>query len=127
MRGVKRQRNHTFNLEMKIISEKISKEEFRRIAEEDFGFYAKAVVDVEHEIIALGGELHSDEERLLLESGSIQDNLWGINILVDSEINERIEFDSVINIRPRLGNMSKSVEDASTREKIISIVNNLIG
>jgi hypothetical protein len=111
---------------LKIISEKITREELKRIADEDYGFYVKAVVDIENEIIAIGGELHSDEERLLLENGSLQDNLWGINILLENEKHERVEFDSMINIRPRQGNRSKSVEDSSIREKIISIVNNLL-
>lgn len=111
---------------MKIISEKISKEELQEIANEDYGFYAKAVVDIENEIIALGGELHSDEERLLLENGSLQENLWGINIQLETDSNERIEFDSMINIRPRIGNMSKGVEDPLIREKIINVVNKLI-
>lgn len=111
---------------MKIISEKISKQELKEIADEDYEFYVKAVVDTEQEIIAIGGELHADQERILLENGSSQENLWGINILLENDNSNRIEFDSMINIRPRLRNMSREVEDPKVREKITRIVNNLI-
>jgi hypothetical protein len=111
---------------LKIVTEKISREELKKIADEDYGYYVKAVVDIENETIAVGGELHSDEENLLLENSSLQDNLWGINILLENDKNERVEFDSLINIRPRLGNMTRNVEDAGIREKIIKIVNMLI-
>ena len=111
---------------MEIITEKISKEELRKIADEDYGFYVKAVVDIENEIIAVGGEMHSDEESLLLDNGSKQKDLWGINIYVDKPVEERVEFDSVINIRPSSGNMSRSVEDSAIRSRITEIVNILI-
>jgi hypothetical protein len=85
---------------IRIINEKISRQELQQIAQESFGEFVKAVVDVEKGIMAIGGELHSDEEVVLLEQGSWQENLWGIN-LYPGDISENwIEFDSVINIRP---------------------------
>ena len=62
-------------MEIRIIREKIGREEFRKIAEENFGDMAKAAVDVEREIMALGGELHIDGEILLWDNGSKADNL----------------------------------------------------
>ena len=53
-------------------------------------------------------------------------NLWGINLYTDRVIPEMIEFDSMINIRPRQNNRSRGVEDAETRERIIGIVRNLV-
>lgn len=112
---------------MKIISEKTSIQELsRELGIADEIELIKAVVDLEREIIALGGELHADEEALLLEDGSQQQNLWGINIYPDKIRNEWIEFDSMINIRPRHGNRSRSVEDPLKRQKIIEIVNKLL-
>jgi len=111
---------------MKIISEKISKQELKQIADEDYGFYVKAVVDIENEIIAVGGELHSDEEAMLLDQGSKQNDLWGINIYIDKPNDERLEFDSMINIRPGLGNRSRGVDNHELKEKIIEVVNKLI-
>jgi hypothetical protein len=94
----------------------------QQLAEQSFGVLVKAVVDVETETIALGGELHADEEAFLLERGSLQCNLWGINLYPLEDPSERVEFDSVINIRPSQGNRSRSVEDISTQERILKIV-----
>ena len=69
-------------------------------------------------ILAVGGELHADEEALLLDQGSNQADLWGINIYVDQPRESWVEFDSMINIRPSQGNRSRSVEDKATKEKL---------
>ncbi|MBU1032769.1 MAG: DUF5674 family protein [Patescibacteria group bacterium] len=111
---------------MRIIIEPISLDELQKIAEERFGDMVKAVVDVQKQIMAIGGELHADEEALLLEQGSKQDDLWGINIYPDEAPEKQIEFDSMINLRPRQGNRSRSVEDAEIRRKIEEIVRALI-
>lgn len=110
--------------EIKIVTQKIEKNELEKIAENQFGNMVKAVVDVEKEIMALGGDLHADEEALLLENGSIQENLWGINIYLDRE--DFLEFDSMINVRPRQENRSRGVENVEIQEKIRKIVNNLV-
>ncbi len=96
------------------------------MAEKMFGNLIKAVVDVEKEIMAIDGELHSDEEALLLEKNSKQENLWGINLYPEIKGNDWIEFDSIINLRPSLKNLSRDVENSDTRKKIIKIVNKLI-
>ncbi len=107
---------------MKIVDEKLRAEDLKKIAADTFGNMVKAVVDVEREIIAVDGELHADLEAMLLEDGSRQANLWGINLYPDLSGNEFIEFDSLINIRPSQGNISRSVENEGIREKILSIV-----
>jgi len=96
------------------------------MAEGRFGNLVKAVVDVERKIMAVDGELHADEEALLLENGSRQENLWGINIYPDLKGPERIEFDSVINIRPSQGNRSRGVDDPMIRERIVQAVTGLM-
>lgn len=111
---------------MKIVSDKITLTELRKLADERFGDMVKAVVDTEKEIMAIDAELHADEETMLIEDGSVQQNLWGINIYPDNPKESWIEFDSMINIRPRQGNRSRGVEDESLRNKIIKIVNKLI-
>lgn len=113
-------------LEIKILSEPTPVETLKSMASEQFIDMIKGVVDLEKQIIAVGGSLHADEEKELLESGSQQQNLWGINIYFDVDEEDRIEFDSMINIRPTQGNKSRGVEDLKTREKIISIINRLI-
>ena len=94
---------------MKIIAEQIPLSELRRMSEKGFGNLVKAVVDIEKGILALDAELHADQEALLLEQGSAQENLWGINIYPDLPNEQRIEFDSMINLRPSFGNRSRGV------------------
>ena len=111
---------------MKLIKDKINLKDLTEIANERFGDMIKAVVDIDLEIMVIGGDLHADEEAMLLYAPSNQENLWGINIYVEKPITERIEFDSVINIRPRQNNRSRDVVDLIIRKQIIEIVNKLI-
>lgn len=111
---------------MIIISGPVSLTDLKAMAQGGFGNLVKAVVDVDREIMAVDGELHADEEALLLENGSRQRNLWGINIYPELEGADRIEFDSLINIRPSQGNRSRGVDNMEIREKIIQVVQNLI-
>lgn len=109
-----------------IISVALTRKELEEISKKRFGDMVKGVVDIERAIMALGGELHADEEAILLDDGSQQNNLWGINIYHALPREEWIEFDSMINIRPGQGNRSRSVDDEQTRQKIIEIINRLI-
>ena len=109
-----------------IISTPIKAERLAELAVETFGDMVKAVVDVSRRVLALGGELHSDEEAALLAGGSSQGDLWGINIYPEKQRPEWVEFDSMINIRPRTGNRSRFVEDQGTRDLILGIVDALI-
>ena len=111
---------------MTLIEEPISSLELREAGEELFGDMVKAVVDVEKGIMAVGAELHADEEAFLLERDSRQENLWGINLYTTRPVAEMVEFDSMINIRPRQGNRSRGVEDVGVREQIIEIVRKLV-
>jgi hypothetical protein len=87
----------------------------------------KAVVDIENKLMVVDAELHADEELLLLENGSLQENLWGINIYPDNIGGDNwIEFDSMINVRPGQGNRSRSIEDTNIQQKIVTIVKDLI-
>jgi hypothetical protein len=82
----------------------------------------KAVVDTERELVALDGELHADLEALLLENGSSQKNLWGINFYPGLCGDDFLEFDLMINMRPSQGNMSRGVDDKAIRQKIVAVV-----
>lgn len=84
------------------------------------------MVDVELGLMAVGGEFHADEEAVLLEQGSQQENLWGLNIYFEKTKEARIEFDSMINIRPRQSNRSRDVESEDIRNQIMVIVNQLL-
>ena len=83
----------------------------------------KAVVDVERELMAVDSPMHYDCEQLLLENGSNPTELWGINLYLDEDnIDDLVEFDSMINIRPAQHNRSRTVEDANIQAKIKSVV-----
>lgn len=111
---------------MKLVDTGITLSELQRMAEARFGDLVKAVVDVRRGIMAVDADLHSDEEAFLLESGSAQADLWGINLYPDLPHPEWVEFDSMINIRPSQGNRSRGVDDVETRGLIISIVDRLV-
>lgn len=97
------------------------------MAKEEFGDIVKAVVDVEHEIMAIGGELHSDEEVLLTEEEEAQrEYTWGINLYPQKSGDEWIEFDSMINIKPAFGNRSRGVDDQAIQTKIREVVKKLV-
>ena len=107
---------------MEIIRKSLEISELKRMAGATFGNMVKAVVDVERELVAVDAELHSDLEALLLDDGSKQRNLWGVNLYPELEGDEFLEFDSMINLRPSQGNMSRSVENKDIREKIVLVV-----
>lgn len=111
---------------MKIISDKITLSELTRMADEMFGNFVKAVVDVDRELIAIDAELHSDLEAVLLDQGAKQKNLWGINLYPAMPGDDLIEFDSMINVRPSQGNRSRGVEHEETRRTIMAIVSKRI-
>ena len=111
---------------MKIVDTFITLAELKAMAKNRFGDLVKGVVDVATGIIAIDGELHADEEALLLEQGSCQIDLWGINIYPELAGKDRIEFDSIINIRPSQGNRSRGVDDPIIKEKIYEILARLL-
>lgn len=115
-----------FPSEMKIIEEKIKRSELINNFMTHFKTIIKAVVDIERKIMAVDAELHSDLESLLIENGSQQKNLWGINLYPFKERENFIEYIALINIRPSQGNYSVEIEDERIRESIREIVFNLV-
>jgi len=107
---------------MKIVTKTITIAELKQMAEKLFGNMVKAVVDVKTEAIALDAELHSDLEALLLDNGSKQKDLWGINLYPDLQGQEFVEYDSLINIRPSQNNKIRGIADEKIRKKINDVV-----
>lgn len=107
----------------KIVTSTISIPELRSLAHEFYGDVIKAVVDVGQEILGVGGEFHSEIERILIENNnSKREDTWGINLLLDKSGDDFIEFDSMINLKPAYGNRSRDVENEEIRKKISAIV-----
>lgn len=97
------------------------------MAKEPFGDMVKAVVDVRQEIMAIGGELHADEEVVLSErESSRREDTWGINLYPGKSEGEMIEFDSMVNLKPAYGNRSRNVEDPAVQAKIRAVVAKIV-
>ena len=84
----------------------------------------KIVVDIRRRILSGGGEMHSDCEMALLEDGCEPDDLWGANWY---PAEQRIEFESLINIRPRQGNRNILIQDEAVRRQVESITREILG
>jgi len=111
---------------MKIVTDTISLDELKQMSTVIFDNMVKAVVDVDREVLAVDAELHSDLEALLLQDGSGQKNIWGVNFYPELQGDDFIEFDSMINMRPSQGNKSRGVDDEQIRKKIASIVSKMV-
>ncbi|KKW20057.1 MAG: hypothetical protein UY63_C0002G0016 [Parcubacteria group bacterium GW2011_GWA2_51_10] len=113
-------------MNIKIIKDPVSLEEVRSLAEEIYQDMIKGAVDIEREIIALGGEWHMDANAALLSEGSAQENIWGFNIHVDERGDEAVKYVSLINIRPQQGNRSMEIQDQELRRKIRVLIAQII-
>lgn len=92
-----------------------------------YGNFVKGVTDIDRGILVLDAEMHADEEQYFLENGSKQTSLWGINLYPDKfGSDDFVEFDSMINIRPRQNNLSRGVDDEYIRERIIALVGRIV-
>lgn len=113
---------------VEVISSPTTLEHLKQTAERTFGELGlvKAVVDVERKVMAIGGGLHVDEQAALLNDGSRQRDVWGVNLYPDQfGTPEWLEFDSTINLRPP-GNRSRDVQDPTTRAQVTAVVRRLV-
>lgn len=94
-------------------SEPFTKEEIEKLKEQ-FEFYIKTVIDIEKKVCSAGCDRHFESEKLLLEQGSKQDDLWGGGIDVETQ---SIDFNSFINIRPTQNNTSNEIQSEEIRRQ----------
>jgi hypothetical protein len=107
--------------------DKISVAELKKMSENMFDGLVKAVVDIEKRLVVVDAEMHFDEEQFLLEGGSQQVNLWGINLYPENYGKaDFLEYDSMINIRPNHGNRSRGVDDPTIRKTIEEIIGEVV-
>jgi|SRR5512138_1176413 Protein of unknown function (DUF5674) len=106
-----------------LLREHATSEQIAKMLEEYEGMI-KIVVDIRRRILSGGGEMHADCESILLEDGSEQDDLWGANWYPTEQ---RIAFEALINIRPRLGNRSILIQNQELREVVESITREILG
>ena len=93
--------------------EPFTKEEIKKVTKE-FETYIKTVIDIDREVCSAGANRHFESEKILLEQGSNQSNLWGGGIDLDTLI---IDNNSVINIRPNDENNSNEIQDPNKRRR----------
>lgn len=105
-----------------VLKEKTTPTQIQEMLQEYEGMI-KIVVDIRRRILSGGGEMHADCESVLLEDGSEQDDLWGANWYPSEQ---RIEFESLINIRPRLGNRNILIQDENLRKQVESVTRELL-
>ncbi len=81
---------------MKKVENKITIAELTEMAEKMYGNLVKGVVDLERNVLVVDAEMHADEEQFLLEEGSRQQDLWGINLYPEKlGIDDFVEFEKV--------------------------------
>jgi hypothetical protein len=84
----------------------------------------KIAVDIRRRILAGGGEMHADCEMVLLDQSCEQDDLWGANWY---PAEQRLEFEALINIRPKQGNRSMVIQSEAIRQAVDEITRQLLG
>ncbi len=111
---------------MKIVDH-VRIDELSEMAKNMYGNIVKADVDIVKNILIVDMGMHADGEAYLMEKGSSQKDLWGINLHPsDYKTKHFIEFDSMINIKPRQGNASKDILDTEVRKIIIELVQHVV-
>lgn len=83
-----------------------------------FDVYIKTVIDIKRKICSAGCDRHFDSEKMLLDQGSKQEDLWGGGIDLETK---SIDCNSMINIRPHQGNISNEIQDATLRQEFETI------
>lgn len=113
-------------MNIKIVKDKITIDELKELAKTFYGSMIKGVVDIEKGLVAFGGEYHMDANTLLIENGSEQKNIWGFNLYFDKPKENWIEYTSLINIRPAVGNNDMEVQDDNIKKIMKEIINSKI-
>ncbi len=114
-------------METRIVKGGISMAELKALAHEQYQDVIKAVVDVKQGIMGVGGELHVDIQSVLIQTENSHGvDTWGINLYLEKSPEGFIEFDSMINLKPNLGNRSRDIDDEEIKKKIRAIVKKLV-
>ncbi len=93
--------------------EQFTKKEIEKLRDE-FDVYIKTVIDINKKICSAGANLHFQSEKILLDAGSLQTNLWGGGVDLETKV---IDFNSFINIRPSDNNISNEIQDSGIRKE----------
>lgn len=94
-----------------------TKEEIQQLREQ-FDSYIKTVIDIEKKICSAGCDRHFESEKILLDQGSKQDDVWGGGIDLETKT---IDGNSFINIRSTQGNTSNEIQRPGIRKSFEEI------
>ena len=108
---------------MKFVDKELTKAEILSLREK-YGSYIKLTVDVENKWIVAGGDLHADGEKVLLNKGSKQNDIWGGGI---NMVHKQVDTTAVLNIRPRLNNDNLEILDSEIRKQFHGIIKRYFG
>ncbi len=105
-----------------ILDHKITTEEVKKLADFWYSTMIKGAVDIEIGKVALGGDYHIEDSELLSNDGSKFEDIWGFNIRFEENPDGVLEFDSMVNIKPNLGNRSRSINNEEIIKKAKEII-----
>lgn len=112
--------------QIKILENQISMDEVKKLAENWYGSMIKGAVDIVGGRVALGGDYHIEDSELLTSTGSKFENVWGFNIRFEENPDGVLEFDSMVNIKPNLGNRSRNIKDEEVVKRGTEIIHKYI-
>jgi len=101
-------------------------EEVKKLAEFWYSTMIKGAVDIEGNRVALGGDYHIEDSELLTSTGSKFEDVWGFNVRFEESPDGVLEFDSMVNIKPNLGNRSRSISNDEIIKKATEIIHRFI-
>lgn len=114
------------NYPIEIIKKRIAKSYLKKFLDKPFKEVVKFVVDLDQQIIALGGELHSDAAEKLIRQGSDNRNLWGGNFYPLKSKKDWLEYSSLINLKPSQDNFAIDIKNQPIKKQINKIIKQLI-
>lgn len=85
---------------------------------EVFDVYIKTVIDIEKKVCSAGASRHFESEKILLDQGSKQADLWGGGIDLETKV---VDYNSFINIRPLDNNRDRYIQDPNVQKKFKQI------
>lgn len=97
-------------------------DEVRKLAEAWYGTMIKGTVDTELEKVALGGDYHIESCEMLVRNGSKHENVWGFNIRFEENPDGVLEFHSMVNLKPAVGNKKQTIENQAIADRCEDII-----
>src|SRR3989344_4997384 len=109
-------------MNIQILDHKISIKEVKALALFWYKSIIKGTVDIELGRVALGGDYHIESSEVLTSSGSKFEDVWAFNIRFEENPDGVLEFDSMVNIKPNLGNRSRTINNEEILKKLKEII-----